>query len=155
MRRMDDLKNLLDLSEAAAELGIAPVTLRAAIKNGALRARKFGNTWVTTRAEVDRYRTDWLGRIGRPPNIPIVYGFVRWPNGAYGTHTLLLGSLNGIDDATKEIQREIASRAVAEGAWQLAEVIAKLQVDPRLRGFDVRGDPRVPVLIVDEAVGGS
>lgn len=146
---MDDLNDLMDLNDGARELGLSAVTLRAAIKNGTLRARKFGNAWVTTRAEVDRYREDYLRRVGRPVNIPIVYGFVPWPLGAYDTKTLLLGSRRGIDEGTCEITRELASTAISEGAWQLTEVIAKVGIDASMRDFDVRGDPRAPTLIVD------
>lgn len=60
---MDDL---LSLAEAADDLDVAPVTLRAAVKRGILKARKFGNVWVTTRAEVNRYRREHLGQVGRP-----------------------------------------------------------------------------------------
>jgi hypothetical protein len=60
--------DLLTLAEAADLLGLAPVTLRAQVKAGNLRARLFGKTWVTTRVEVEVYRRDHLGRIGRPKN---------------------------------------------------------------------------------------
>ena len=63
---MDDL---LSLAEAAEELGVAPVTLRAAIGRGRFSARKFGPVWVTTRAEVERYRRESLGQRGRPPKV--------------------------------------------------------------------------------------
>ena len=60
---MDDL---LSLAQAADRLGIAPVTLRVAVGRGRFHARKIGKTWVTTDAEVDRYRREHLGRRGRP-----------------------------------------------------------------------------------------
>lgn len=63
------MKDLLSLAEAADELGIKPVTLRAAVARERFAARKFGNTWVTTRAEVERYRRDSLGQGGRPASI--------------------------------------------------------------------------------------
>jgi hypothetical protein len=59
------MEDLLTLAEAAEDLGIAPVTLRAAVARGALSARKFGKTWVTTRLEVQRYRLEHLGQVGR------------------------------------------------------------------------------------------
>jgi Helix-turn-helix domain len=62
--------DLLDLSAAATELGLAPVTLRAAIARGRFAARKVGNAYLTTRAEVERYRAENLGRLGRPPAPP-------------------------------------------------------------------------------------
>lgn len=61
------MDELLTLAEAAEKLGIAPVTLRAGIARGTLRARKFGQTWVTTEEEVDRYARHSLGQVGRPP----------------------------------------------------------------------------------------
>lgn len=63
------MEDLLSLAEAAALLDRKPVTLRAAIDRGRFKARKFGNTWVTTRAEVERYRRENLGQVGRPPNL--------------------------------------------------------------------------------------
>lgn len=62
-----NLDDIIDLAEAAKDLGIAPVTLRAAIGRGRFAARKFGNSWVTTRQEVARYRAENLGQVGRPP----------------------------------------------------------------------------------------
>lgn len=63
---MAPIDEILTLADAAAALGVAPVTLRAAVARGILRARKFGNTWVTTTDEVERYRAEHLGRTGRP-----------------------------------------------------------------------------------------
>jgi excisionase family DNA binding protein len=60
---MDDL---LSLAEAADLLGIKPATLRAAIDRRRFTARKVGNTWVTTRPEVERYRSQNSGAVGRP-----------------------------------------------------------------------------------------
>jgi hypothetical protein len=66
---MDDLDNLRDLAAAADELGLAPVTLRAAVERGRFRARKFGNAWVTTTQEIERYRRENLGKVGRPKTL--------------------------------------------------------------------------------------
>lgn len=63
---MAAIDEILTLADAAAALSIAPVTLRAAIARGTFRARKFGNTWITTLEEVERYRRENLGRVGRP-----------------------------------------------------------------------------------------
>lgn len=52
----------MTLSEAAAALGVAAVTLRAQVKNGSLRAEKVGHQWVVTPAELDRYARDHLGK---------------------------------------------------------------------------------------------
>lgn len=59
----------MSLAEAADELGVQPVTLRAAVSRGRLAARKFGNVWVTTGGEVERYRRESLGQAGRPPAV--------------------------------------------------------------------------------------
>lgn len=56
----------IDLAEAARRLGLAPSTLRHQIRNGRLRATKFGSAWVVTEREVERYRNEvrrdpWAG----------------------------------------------------------------------------------------------
>jgi hypothetical protein len=33
---------------------------------GKVRAKLIGKSWVTTRSEIDRYRAEHLGRVGRP-----------------------------------------------------------------------------------------
>ncbi len=52
--------------EAAAALGIKPVTVRAAIKSGKLRAVRHGRDWHITPAAVEAYRSGSLGKPGRP-----------------------------------------------------------------------------------------
>lgn len=59
-----DLRNLISLADAADELGLEPVSLRAAAERGTIEAVKVGGTWVTTRAAVDRYRL--VNKRGRP-----------------------------------------------------------------------------------------
>lgn len=66
---MDDL-DILTLAEAAARLGVAQSTLRNQVKAGRLQARKLGKTWITTGAEVERYRSESLGQPGRPSMAP-------------------------------------------------------------------------------------
>lgn len=56
----------MTVTEAAASLGISPRTVRQAIENGVMRARRIGPMWTVTPAEVERYRTERLGRRGRP-----------------------------------------------------------------------------------------
>ncbi len=53
-------------AEAAAVLGVKPVTIRAAIANGTLRAVKHGRDWHITPAAVEAYRKSSLGQPGRP-----------------------------------------------------------------------------------------
>jgi hypothetical protein len=59
--------DLLSVGDAARELGLAPVTLRAAI-GGHLTAVKGGRDWVLTGAEVERYRRESLGQSGDGPS---------------------------------------------------------------------------------------
>lgn len=51
---------MLTLAEAARLLNLSPDTLRWQVRNGKLRARKIGNTWVVTPKEVERYRRESL-----------------------------------------------------------------------------------------------
>ena len=55
----------LTLAQAAALLGVSAATLRQQVHNGRLRARLYGKTWVVSEAEVERYRRESLGRVGR------------------------------------------------------------------------------------------
>lgn len=57
----------MTLAEAAAALGVTAASLRHQIANGSLKATKRGRDWWVTRAEVERYRRDNLGRPGRRP----------------------------------------------------------------------------------------
>jgi excisionase family DNA binding protein len=54
---------MLTLTEAAALLGLSPITLRVQIRNGKMRASKKGRDWFVTPREVERYRRQSL----RPP----------------------------------------------------------------------------------------
>lgn len=56
----------LTLAEAARELGLAASTLRHQVQAGRLRARLVGKTYVVTAGELERYRREHLGRVGRP-----------------------------------------------------------------------------------------
>lgn len=57
---------LLTLAQAAAQLGLAASTLRVQVNKGKLKAELIGKTYVVTPAEVERYRRDHQGQIGRP-----------------------------------------------------------------------------------------
>lgn len=46
---------LYTLAEAGALIGRSPITLRSQIRNGVLRGRRLGNTWVVTERELQRY----------------------------------------------------------------------------------------------------
>lgn len=62
---MDDL-DIITLAEAGEILGRSATTLRHQVAAGRLQARLIGKTWITTRAEVERYRRESLGQPGRP-----------------------------------------------------------------------------------------
>lgn len=61
-----ELKDIITLKEAGELLDLAPVSLRAAIARGRFDAAKVGTTWITTRQELERYRSENLGQVGRP-----------------------------------------------------------------------------------------
>jgi hypothetical protein len=64
---MDDL---VTLAQAAESLGLAPTTLRAQVGRGRPAATKIGKTWITTPQEVERYRRESKGKVGRPFAVP-------------------------------------------------------------------------------------
>jgi hypothetical protein len=64
------LDSLLSLADAAEVLGISPATLRHQAAAGRLHGRVMGKTWITTVAEVERYRAESLGRPGRKASPP-------------------------------------------------------------------------------------
>lgn len=55
----------LTVTEAAASLGIKPSTVRAQIKNGAIKASRVGPLYTITEKEVERYRATSRGKPGR------------------------------------------------------------------------------------------
>ena len=55
---------ILSLRQAADELGLSPQTLRVQIHNGVLKATKISRDWVVTSDEVERYRSEVVGRYG-------------------------------------------------------------------------------------------
>jgi excisionase family DNA binding protein len=55
----------MTLTQAATTLGVTAGSLRHQIASGSLRAMKVGRDWHVTKAEVERYRRDSLGRPGR------------------------------------------------------------------------------------------
>ena len=50
----------ISFEDAAADLGLETAALRAAIAHDHFAATKVGETWVTTRDEVERYRRENL-----------------------------------------------------------------------------------------------
>lgn len=61
---------MLTLTEAADQLGLAASTLRHQVHAGRLRARLVGKTYVVTPGEIERYRREHLGKVGRPSHRP-------------------------------------------------------------------------------------
>lgn len=58
---------MLTLAQAADQLGLAASTLRHQAQTGRLKAELYGKTWLVSEAEVERYRAEVMGRVGRPP----------------------------------------------------------------------------------------
>jgi hypothetical protein len=58
---------LLDMRTAAARLGIARDTLRGQARKGVIKTMTLGGVFVTTSSEVERYRREHLGKVGRKP----------------------------------------------------------------------------------------
>jgi excisionase family DNA binding protein len=59
-----DIRSSMTINDAATSLGLAPSTLRVQIRNGALKATKFGSVWVIDADEVERYRSKSRGNPG-------------------------------------------------------------------------------------------
>lgn len=57
---------LLTLADAAEKLGLSLSTVQHQAKAGRLHAEKYGRAWLVTIDEVERYRTENLGQVGRP-----------------------------------------------------------------------------------------
>ena len=127
---MEDLDDLLTLADAAEELGLAPVTLRSAIARGRLRARQFGKTWITTRAEVDRYRRESLGRAGRPRDTTVL-ATIPWPAHEAG-ELRILGLADTWPDDVYDVKM-VAVEAIASGATSVEEVVAELVRNPQTK----------------------
>jgi hypothetical protein len=62
---------LLDMQAAAARLGISHETLRGQARKGVIRTLTLGGAFVTTSSEVERYRREHLGKVGRKPKRPV------------------------------------------------------------------------------------
>jgi excisionase family DNA binding protein len=62
-----DGDTMLSLAQAAARLGLSPITLRAQARKGILRATLIGHSYVVPLSEVDRYAREHMGRVGPKP----------------------------------------------------------------------------------------
>jgi excisionase family DNA binding protein len=56
----------LTLTEAGIRLGLSASTLRNQIHKGRLRGTLVGKTWTVTERELERYRAEHQGKVGRP-----------------------------------------------------------------------------------------
>ena len=56
---------IITLAEAGDRLGLSASTLRTQVKRGRLRATLVGKTWTVTERELQRYRVESLGKVGR------------------------------------------------------------------------------------------
>jgi excisionase family DNA binding protein len=60
-------EELLSVAEAAQELGLTPPAIRRAIQRGLIApVRLDGRTNLIPRTQVDKYRAEHRGRMGRP-----------------------------------------------------------------------------------------
>jgi excisionase family DNA binding protein len=64
---MSDLVGYVTTREAAEALGIAHVTMRDAVRRGAIRAITVAHRTLIPTSEIERYRHQSLGRPGRKP----------------------------------------------------------------------------------------
>jgi hypothetical protein len=132
--RTSNVDDILTLSEAAELLDRSPNTLRHQVSAGRLRARLIGKTWVTTTTEVERYRREQIGRVGRPEkgaeDVRIV-AEVAWPESYPGTGQLRILGFVGTPRAETDAIVDAATEPVLRGAWTTAEVLAAMRADRR------------------------
>ena len=62
---MPDIADYVTTREAAQSLGIRPGSVRAAITAGHIMTRRIGTIHLISRREVEYYRREYLGRVGR------------------------------------------------------------------------------------------
>lgn len=53
-------------SEAAAALGINPMTIQKLLRDGKLPAEKIANRWLLRRVDVDESARTYVPKVGRP-----------------------------------------------------------------------------------------
>lgn len=122
-----NLDDILSLAEAGELLEISPETLRTQWRRGRFGAKLIGNTLVTTRDEVERYRAASLNRPGRPR----VLDKIAWkPNRAVREEVWLLGYADTPDDIAATVADAIRD-SVAAGAATVKAIKEDLSIDPR------------------------
>jgi hypothetical protein len=143
-----ELDDIISLAQAADELGLAAVTLRAQAAAGRFEARNIaGLGWITTHQAVEHYRAERLGRVGRPRS-PEIYARIPWPSNMYGVTDLQLGAMDPASGDERAVLEEGARTAIDLGAWTVAEVFSKVQVDPRIHDRLALGFSERPPTIV-------
>lgn len=145
-----ELEDLMSLNDAAKELGVAAVTLRAQASRGRLRAVNVGGSWITTRQDVDRYRAAHLDRRGRPPS-PILVARIPWHDSMYASSgTTDLQVLKWPDAAAPDVLlvEDLAQEAIAKGAYTLAEVIMNFHNHPDARDLPIQFGDAPPLVAV-------
>ena len=148
-----NLDDIITLAEAARELHLSPVTLRAQAANGRLRARNVGKTWITTRDEVVRYKAENLGQVGRP----LEETSIPWPGNQYG-HARLYVTFDGISTPERKRIIEQVRETLGSGAiWLLADAYGRLRHANPSGAWDIHTDESRPELrfITRPAVDGS
>jgi len=134
---MDDI---LTLAEAAELLERSPNTLRHQVSAGRLRAKLIGKTLVTTRTEVERYRREQIGRVGRPEKGAEEVKFVAevaWPDRYPGTGQLRILAFVDTPKPETDAVVDAARDAILRGAWTTAEVLAAIHADRRTESIIV------------------
>lgn len=63
---MSKERDVLTITEAAAELGIRADSLRQAVLRGAVQGMRAGGIWLLSREEVEKYRRERKPNRGRP-----------------------------------------------------------------------------------------
>jgi hypothetical protein len=155
---MSDLEDVISLAEAAEQLGLAQVTLRSQAAAGRIRAKLVGKTWITTRGEVERYRREVLGRIGRPPGVvetrprATLLATVPWVTHRHPEGEVrLIGFDDGAADAIDAVV-DVVRDAIAAGAQDIGNVVFALRHDKRSAGvYATRQSPNTIGIARDES----
>lgn len=137
-----NLDDVVSLADAAVILGIDPSGLRAQAAAGRIEAKLVGKTWITTRQEVERYRDERLGRVGRPRMAD--FAPVDWPHSARGSLAIV-----GESTIPPEIVRLVRSRAEREvlaGATTVDQVVAGIASEVAEAGYRLRGNEEPPAI---------
>ena len=110
--KVTDGTELLTLKEAAARIGVSPITLQQQIRKGALPAIRLGNQWVVTADDLRIYTETRQGKRGfASPNHP--YHGLRPPR--KGDDAAQNGAGKGETDGTHAEQKAEATVGAGDG----------------------------------------